>query len=244
MCSNYRPVTSLDRLLTFFGVDPVPGTASTASEAEVWPTGNAPFIRLNPDWDGTGDPRLVAHHGVFGLLPHFATEVSYGKKTYNSRSETVHRLPSFRDAWWQGQRCIVPAECIYEPCYESGEAVRWRIARSGGEPLGIAGIYAQWVNPKTQMHEFSFSMLTVNADTHPFYQRMHRPGDEKRMPIILEPSEYAGWLTYTVAEARRFFRQWHGEFDAGPDALPPRTRKPKPPAPEPEVLPVTGDLFD
>jgi putative SOS response-associated peptidase YedK len=243
MCSNYRPVTSLDRLLTFFGVERDP--RDPPPDIEVWPTGNAAFIRLSPDWDGTGDPRLVAHNGVFGLLPHFATEVSFGKRTYNSRSETVHRLPSFRDSWREGRRCVVPAECIYEPCYESGEAVRWRIGQPGAVPFGIAGIYAEWVNPKTQKHEFSFSMLTVNADTHPFYSRMHRPGDEKRMPIILDPSQYGDWLTCTVAEARSFFRQWHGEFEAGPDPLARRASKPKqPPPPEPPPMPTTGDLFD
>jgi putative SOS response-associated peptidase YedK len=88
-------------------------------------------------------------------------------------------------------------------------------------------------------------MLTVNADTHPFYSRMHRPGDEKRMPIILDPSEYGEWLTCPVGEARKFFRQWHGEFEAGPDPLVRRASAPKrPPPPEPPPMPTTGDLFE
>lgn len=31
-------------------------------------------------------------------------------------------------------------------------------------------------------------MLTVSADAHPFYSRFHKPGDEMRMPIILDES--------------------------------------------------------
>jgi hypothetical protein len=33
-------------------------------------------------------------------------------------------------------------------------------------------------------------MLTVNADTHPFYKRFHKPGEEKRMPIFLDKEQY------------------------------------------------------
>jgi hypothetical protein len=61
MCSNYRPVTRMDRMLTFFGVeryrDEVP--------ADVFPTGLAPFIRRAEDGSGN---KVVAD-GAFGLLP-------------------------------------------------------------------------------------------------------------------------------------------------------------------------------
>jgi putative SOS response-associated peptidase YedK len=38
----------------------------------------------------------------------------------------------------------VPAEAIYEPNYESGKLVRWRISRRDGQPLGIAGLWSWW----------------------------------------------------------------------------------------------------
>ena len=119
MCSNYRPVTRADRMLAFFGVE----RAREEPPQDIWPLGLAPFIRLAED--GSGQARC--DDGVFGLLPHFATELAYGRRTYNARSETVHRLPSFRDAWRRGQRCIVPVECVYEPNWESGRAVRWAV---------------------------------------------------------------------------------------------------------------------
>lgn len=71
---------------------------------------------------------------------------------------------------------------------------------------------------------------------------MHKPTDEKRMVVILDEADYAGWLACSVAEAPSYWRQWKGSLDAFPAPLPPRTRtrssKPKPP-PSPEV----GDLF-
>jgi putative SOS response-associated peptidase YedK len=246
MCSNYRPVTRLDRLLTFFGVerdrDEIP--------VDVFPLGLAPFIRLRrtaPD-----APERLVEDGIFGLLPHFASEVAYGRKTYNARSETVAVLASFRQAWQSGQRCIVPAECIYEPSWESGKAVRWRIGQAGEVPLGIAGIYASWRHPDGR-EMATFAMLTVNADRHPLMQRFHRPGEEKRMVVVLHPDDYAAWLSCPVAEAPRFLRPWDGPLEASAEPLPPRapsagsvraTRPPGPARPSPDRPDgSTGDLF-
>ena len=64
MCSNYRPVTRQDRLLTFFGVERDRDEVPT----DVFPTGLAPFIRLAQE--GSGNKR-IAVDGLFGLIPHF-----------------------------------------------------------------------------------------------------------------------------------------------------------------------------
>ena len=215
MCSNYRPVTRTDHLLTFFGVER--DSKEAPPEADMWPLGLAPFIRLHEDGSGN----KVIDDGHFGLLPSFAKEVVYGRKTYNARSETVHQLPSFRESWRKGWRCIVPAEWVYEPCHETGKAVRWRVQQADGTPMGIAGIYPRWRDPDGALH-WSFAMLTVNAAGHPVYERMHRPGDEKRMVVILDRDQYDLWLTCRVDEAKIFFRQWQGELKALPDPLPPR----------------------
>ena len=232
MCSNYLPVTRMDRLLTFFGVE----RESDAQPGEVFPLGTAPFIRLAVDGQEGGVPAMLVEDGTFGLLPSFATEMKYGRRSYNARSETVHKLPTFRPAWNAGQRCIIPTEAVFEPNYESGQAVRWRIQQPGEVPFGIAGIYRRWKDPATGGERFTFAMLTVNADTHPFYKRFHKPGEEKRMPIFLERSEYGPWLSCDFAIAPTFFKQWHGHFEAHPAPL---ARAPRV-APEP---PPQDELF-
>lgn len=242
MCSNYRPVTSLDRLLTFFGVER--SRDQPPPDVDVYPTGAAIFLRLHPGWDGEGVPKLEAGTGLFGLLPGFATEVKYGRQTYNARSETVAAKASFRESWSRGLRCIVPAEWIYEPCYESGSAVRWKIGQTGAVPMGIAGIYREWINPKDGRRLYTFAMLTVNADDHPLFRRLHKPGEEKRMPIILSPDDYGPWLTCSVDEAPQFFRMWMGELEAGPNPAPPRASTPRRRSgPQPGEEEDTGDLF-
>ena len=229
MCANYVPVSRRERLMTFFGV----ARERDDPPTDTWPVGMAPFIRM------AEDGKHVAEDGLFGLLPHFATEVNYGRRTYNARSETVHVLASFKEAWAKGWRCIIPAEIIYEPCYESGKSERWAIYQEGNVPFGIAGVYRKWRDPNAGYREvYSFAMLTVNADGHPVMQRMHKPEDEKRMVVILHPNDYAEWLSCPVEEASRFFRRWEGVLLAEPLPLPPRapqsssvrtTRPPKPP---------------
>ena len=98
------------------------------------------------------------------------------------------------------------------------------------------------------------SMLTVNADDHPLMNRFHSPADEKRMVVILDRSDSSEWLSCSVSETKRFFKQWRGPLDAHPAPLPPRapkassvaTAKPakpkivRPPQPPP---PENGELF-
>ena len=252
MCSNYMPVTRRDRRMTFFGVE---YQQTDEVQREVFPMGMAPFIRLTVEGQEGGVPALVAEDGMFGLLPNFAAEKHYGRRTYNARSETVHKLPSFRPAWSAGQRCIVPAEAVFEPNYESGSAVRWRIYQEADVPFGIAGIYRRWHDPKGG-HLFTFTMLTVNADTHPFYKRFHKPGEEKRMPIFLNKEEYGPWLQGDLDGAPKFFKQHPGPFLGEPAPLARAPKVAKEPNPKDELLPkktpkpveppeppAQGDLF-
>lgn len=229
MCSNYRPVTRLDRLLTFFGVER--GKDQPPPDVDVYPTGLAPFIRLDPQGQAGKGP-LVAENAIFGLLPSFATEIAFGRKTYNARCETVATLPSYKDAWRKGLRCIIPAECIYEPSYETGRAVWWQIGQPGSVPMGIAGIYRGWQNSDGKW-VWTMSMITVNAADHPVMKRFHKPSEEKRMVVILDPSEYLEWLTCSVDDASRFFKQWHGPLDTSLREMPPPTPKKKAPPQSP-----------
>ena len=236
MCSNYRPVTRSDQMLRFFGV----AIDEELPPVDCWPIGLAPFIKLAED--GKAIER-VATLGLFGLLPHFAAEVAQGRRTYNARSETVATRPSYRTAWKRGMRCIIPAEHIYEPNHETGKAVRWAIRIERGIPMGIAGIYAPWTAPDGQQL-WTFAMLTVNADGHSLMQRFHKPEDEKRMVVILDPKEYQDWLSCSVADAPRYFKQWTGQLAGEPAPLPPRaprtsygkTVNPPPPIEDPGLF--------
>jgi putative SOS response-associated peptidase YedK len=46
-------------------------------------------------------------------------------------------------------------------------------------------------------------MLTVNANHHPVMKQFHKPGEEKRTPVILSPDQFEAWLSAdtTIAAA-------------------------------------------
>lgn len=239
MCANYIPVTSAERLLQFFGV--VRDVDEPARD--VFPAGLAPFIRLAPDGTDSGELIRTVADGIFRFVPDFIAKVDWARHTYNARAETVDTKTTYKKAWAAGHRCIIPTEAIYEPNYESGQSVRWRIRKENGEPMGVAGIYRSYQGPDGR-EMFAFSMVTVNADEHPFMRQFHAPGDEKRMVVILEPEDFEGWLTCPVAEAKaRYCKQWHGDLVGEPVPLPRRPKRmaTRPPGPTSLVDLLAGD---
>jgi putative SOS response-associated peptidase YedK len=171
----------------------------------------APFIRRPRAEFSHGD--RAAALGMFGLVPHWAKEPKkLARSTYNARTETVAEKPSFRNAWKRGQFCIIPVASFFEPNYETGKAVRWEIASADGSPLGLAGIWEYKQDGPNALPLLSFSMLTINADEHPLMKRFHKPDDEKRMVVILQPGQYDDWLNCPSAEAADFLQQYPAEL--------------------------------
>ncbi|WP_321953164.1 SOS response-associated peptidase [Paraburkholderia bannensis] len=200
MCTNYAAARR-DRLFRHFGIEP----PDSPWRDEIYKDYAAPIIRRV---DGVRRADLA----TFGMVPrkHIPPGVRVFD-TMNARSETLGEKRSFSGAWKRQQLCLVPCEAFYEPCYETGKAVRWRIGMANGEPLAIAGLWREWDEPAAQEGEvaraFSFTMLTVNADAHALMNRFHKPGDEKRSVVIVPPVEYENWLaSRSMDEARSFLR--------------------------------------
>ena len=202
MCSHYQAVKDRDRFFRKFGAFP----PDPSGVFDVWPTYRTAFIRRPREADAGDDavPEQEARVGMFGLLPHWAKDDKFGRRTFNARSETAAKLPSFRDAWRQGHRCIIPADAFYEPDWRSGKAIPTRIERADGEPLGIAGLWSWWRPPGGGEDVLSFSMLTINAADHALMCNFHKPTDEKRMVVVLPESAYGDWLSAPVERTNEF----------------------------------------
>ena len=195
MCSHYQALKEQqrqERFLRSFGIEPAP----LPGKLDVWPGYLGSFIRRHPHANVGDDavPYAESLNGLFGLVPHWATDTKITKSTYNARSETVAEKPSFRDAWRRAQHCIIPADAIYEPDWRSGKAIATRIERTDGEPMGIAGLWSSWKSPSGEL-VYSYTMLTINADHHALMSQFHKPADEKRMVVILPRERYSDWLT-------------------------------------------------
>jgi len=204
MCSHFQAVKERERYAKHFGVEP----PVDMGKHDVWPGYPATFIRSPKEAD-VGDeavPDREALAGLFGLIPHWATDANIGRQTYNARSETVAQKPSFRDAWKQAQHCIIPVDAIFEPDWRSGKAIATRISCIDGDPLGIAGLWSSWKSAKGIVH--SFTMLTINAQGHDLMSQFHKPVDEKRMLVILPADSYDSWLQATPEQSIEFMRQY------------------------------------
>lgn len=193
MCVNYTPTrpTTLQRL--------VGHAPATEYPAVTFPGYAAPIIRAGDAQNK--DAELKVTLGAFGLIPSWSKDRSIGRRTYNARSETVAEKPSYRAAWRQRQFCLVPMEQFFEPCWETGKAVRWSIHRQDKEPFTVAAIWDRWIDRATGEIVESFSMLTINADGHPVMGRFHRPGDEKRSLVVVPQHAWGEWLNATPHSA-------------------------------------------
>jgi putative SOS response-associated peptidase YedK len=191
MCVQYLTTVNLDWVKSHFDLD-LP--ASTAHD--VFPTYPGPIVLRSHNTD-----RTAIGLARFGLLPSWAKEETFGRKTYNARAETVADKPSYKYAWTKRHYALALADAFYEPCYESGKAVRTAIKQANQEPMAIASIWDTWTEPDTGELIVSFSMLTIEASHHPVMQRMHKPEDEKRTVVPLRPELFNAWLNATPEEA-------------------------------------------
>ena len=215
MCANYTP-SKREAFSHHYGLD----RGIFDNPAEAFPGYLAPILRESRETVG----EVECLNAVFGMVPHWA-DMKLARQTYNARTETVASKASFRNAWKRNQFCIVPAENFYEPNYESGKPVRWRIAHVDRRPLSIAGIWEWKANGPDDLPVLSFSMLTINADGHPVMSRFHKPGDEKRMLVLLDPHQYQPWLEGALVNDPQVYQPYPADklvTEAAP--LPPRTK--------------------
>jgi putative SOS response-associated peptidase YedK len=225
MCVNYLPV-SRDVLATSFHA-PIMGDLSWPEEA--YQDYFAPLIRH----DGRGGRESLV--GSYGMVP--KQRIPPGVKrfsTLNARSETVGQLRSYSGAWKRSALCLLPMHAFYEPNWETGEHIRYRIEMADKSPFAVAGLYRQWQEADGQV-SFSFTQLTVNADEHSLMNRMHRPDDEKRSLVIIPETEYDAWLACRDPEAARsFLRLFPAQL---------MSARPEPKQAIRKIEPRTGDLF-
>jgi putative SOS response-associated peptidase YedK len=144
----------------------------------------------------------------------------------NARSESVGQKQSFGSAWNKLNLALIPCSRFYEPNYETGKAVRWRIGMADGAPFAIAGLWRAW-KEEGGAENLSMTMLTVRAEEHPLMKRFHRPDAVKRSVVIIPPTEYEAWLSCrNTDEARSFLQLYPVEaMYAEAYPLPPRAGK-------------------
>lgn len=217
MCVNYRPPDRdvLDQGMGLkFDVDAI-------WKAETWKDYPAPIVRRGANGKREG---LLAS---YGMVPVRRLPPGVRFDSMNARSESAGEKRTFKRAWTKSHHCLVPMTAFYEPCYESGKAVRWGIGMVDHSMFAVAGLWKEW--EFDDGHEYSFTQLTINADEHPLMKRFHKPGDEKRALVIVPQAEWDDWLECGDPEyARTFLRHYPADaMTSWEFPVPPRKSKVK-----------------
>jgi putative SOS response-associated peptidase YedK len=148
---------------------------------------------------------------VWGFIPSWAKDPSIGAKLINARSETVTEKPSFRAAF-KYRRCLIPADGFYEwQKAQGGPKQPFYFSMAGSGLFAFAGLWESWNDIET------CTILTTSANS--LLQTIH-----DRMPVILQPDDYARWLDPRLQNAtdlKELLQPYPDEFM---EAIPVSTR--------------------
>ena len=205
MCGRYTLTSPLEALSNLFGISERPNLAASYNIA---PTQMVATVRI--DNDGSRQfSRLI-----WGLVPSWAKEVATSGPLINARGETVDSKPSFRDAF-RKRRCLIPADGFYEWKREKLGAPKqpYRITLAEEGLFAFAGIWERWEYPKA-MESVEPALETcaiVTTLAAPSIGHIHH-----RMPVILDVSDHATWMTASLDESLALIRPYEGGLAAHP----------------------------
>ncbi len=179
----------------------------------------------------TREGERVAELMRWGLVPHWARDVSIGAKLNNARSEGMADKPSFRQAV-RRRRCILPASGFYEWQPASGADGKpakqpWFISPAGQPFFAMAGLFEAWRAPVAAapagqdppsepgvQAEWLLTCCVITTAARGLMLPIH-----DRMPVTLRPEHWAGWLDRGNTEPASLAALMTGPPETGPGAL-------------------------
>ena len=178
MCGRFAIFSNLEQLKHHFPID--------KALTEVTPNYNvAPTQQILTIVQQEGLNVLEKLH--WGLVPHWAKDISTGYKMINARVETVSSKPSFRDAF-RKRRCLIPADGFYEWKGSKGQKHPFFITLPDEKPFAFAGLWEIW-HDKDKPDEIYRSCTIITRDASASLKHIH-----DRMPAVLPPDTYEAWL--------------------------------------------------
>jgi putative SOS response-associated peptidase YedK len=178
MCGRFNQTASGDELAEAFSLDEIPRLAPRYNIA---PTQPVAVIGVQPK---TGRRGLAPLR--WGFVPRTAPAAERG--FINARAETAWHKPSFREAFAR-RRCLVPATGFFE-WQKTGTRRRqpWLLRLASGRVFAFASL---WEPPAAGLASPTVAILTTEPNE--LARKIH-----DRMPVILDPADYAAWLDPAV----------------------------------------------
>ena len=126
------------------------------------------------DQDGDRTANLMR----WGLIPHWAKDVSVSYKMINARAETVTEKPVYKKLL-DSRRCLIPADGFYEwRKAPDGKKLPVRFALADESLFAFAGLWTSWADKDTG--ELIDSCTIITTTPNELVARVHN-----RMPVIL-----------------------------------------------------------
>lgn len=122
----------------------------------------------------------------WSLVPPWAMDLKLSYPTFNARSETAAKKPTFRHAVAH-TRCIIPATGYYEWAMVEGQKKPHFIHHPSHPVLALAGLYSWWTGPQSSTPIATTTILTM--DSVGDLRTIH-----DRMPVFLDREFFTHWL--------------------------------------------------
>ncbi len=129
----------------------------------------------------------------WGLVPSWAKDRTIGQRLVNARAETLAEKPAFRGAF-RRRRCLVPADGYYEWRALPGGKQPYFVEPAAGGLLAMAALWEHWLDPASG--EVLETVVIVTRESAGVVAEIHG-----RMPVIVPPAAFAGWLDPTADPA-------------------------------------------
>lgn len=178
MCGRFVQSSPLDHLQALFQASCQ--LAGGGPRYNLAPTQAVLAVRRNP---ATGQRSLDALR--WGLIPHWAKDASVGAKLFNARADGLIDKPSFREAFAK-RRCLIPADAFYEWALGGKPRQPFAIRRPDGQPFAFAGLWENWKGPDGGWVR---TVTIITTEANGLLAGLHH-----RMPVIIDPADYAKWL--------------------------------------------------
>lgn len=193
MCGRYASTKNPAQVAAEFDAVDATDGAVPGPDYNVAPTKTVSAVVDRHPRDARGEPvpdevERTVRAMRWGLVPHWAKDLSGAAKMINARSESVLEKPSYRDSAAR-RRCLVPAEGWYEWQPGEGRKQPYFITPGDGSSLAMAGIWSVWWQQDGDERKPIITLAVLTTDAVGEMTQVHH-----RMPLILPRDRWTDWL--------------------------------------------------
>lgn len=130
---------------------------------------------------------LQSDYFLWGLIPSWSKDPSFGSRMINARAETLSEKPTFRGPY-KYHRCLIFASGFYEWQQKPREKskIPFYIRLKNKITFAFAGLWDEWHSPDGSQVK-SCTIITTSPNN--LVGAIHN-----RMPVILRQDAYMDWL--------------------------------------------------